>query len=197
MRKKLLFCLIFFLIIGATQCSKRVQIRPTKSQKIFFQRKEVNYPVRIGLINSNRIIHFSATSDFKVVDAINDSLLKMGKANEKWLCIFPETGDEGISAEVWRLQIGAFRTEEASNSFLETVQIAGQDKAYVLFDNGWFKVRVGNFRSREEVLQFKQSIAPKYSDSFPVKISFIPNEIGEIEIVSSDKNFVKISKSLL
>jgi SpoIID/LytB domain protein len=179
---------VIFIVLQAFSCTK-TEVTLTRPQKVFLHHQKKDYPVRIGLTVPNNIVEFSAGSDFKLINPTNDSLIYSGEANEPMVCIFPVSPAVETETDVWRIQIAAFKSQESVDRFIESLAGIPTESAYVFFDGEWFKVRLGNFTTREQALKLKSELPPEFGDSFPVKVPIIPDDIGSIEIVNSDKTF--------
>ncbi len=81
--------------------------------------------------------------------------------------------DKDQSFEGWRVQVffGSGKQARATgNSIVKDINNTHIDnRAYLVYDAPYFKVRVGDFRSRYEAMRFKKKIEKSYPDSWIVE----------------------------
>jgi cell division protein FtsN len=90
----------------------------------------------------------------------------------------PKSGDKEIVSKTYIIQIGAFNVEENAAKFTTNAKSRLSDSnIYYKNINGLYKVRLGNFVSKQEAISFLEKIQGSgFNDSFVVELTYVKTE---------------------
>ncbi len=108
--------------------------------------------IRIGLTTGAREVHITAPGEFLLLEKIPEAARKVIVGD---LEVRVERGT-GETREVYRIQVGAFARRESAEALADKIREGFRLPVFVREnrDSGVFQVRAGEFRSRQDALDF-------------------------------------------
>ena len=113
---------------------------------------------------------FMNESDDQSIDV--EQLLKGG--------VIPEPLDDGVEISGFRVQLISTREEEEARSVMRNAVISFKEQVYRQFDDPYYKIRVGDFKSRYEATQVQEkAIKLGFHEAWVVRAMIHQNPINE------------------
>lgn len=177
-------CAVTFLILLAG-CARTPTIKMTPYQSQILTDVPQNPEISVGLVPAATRLAVSPSQALRIVDEQTGEQIVTSSA-ETWIFehVLP-AGAQG-AREVWQLQLAAYQTPETAESGVDQVRqiLPVGTPVHIVPDGKWYKIRVGEFDTRQAVIALKADIDQhgQFTDSFPIPITLPATDQGHIRL---------------
>jgi len=169
----------------------------TPSKELTFS-KDVLDNIRIGVLKSLPEATLYSNGNFAFYDK-NNVRISTASAWEMWVVKVEGKNGEKVAKTVFRLAPAAYSSEENASAEAEKLRKLVDEPVYVIKDPPWFKIRVGDFVTREDAEKAKPKlIALGYTQTWIHQMTLSPQEDGSfLALYDPDGNKVGVYKDLI
>jgi hypothetical protein len=173
MQKLLILC--FFTMVIYCAGTRQVTTTNAASTTAVEEKHEMDEsfdPMTLGDFNME--VHESAGTSIQVVTA--DDLLKGAPA--------PNAADSSDEIDGFRVQLFSTRDEEEARAILRNAVISFSEQVYREYHNPYYKIRVGDFKSRFEATQLQEkAIQMGFNEAWVVR-SMVKRKMADSPVTS-------------
>jgi hypothetical protein len=170
-----LFILCFFTLFIYCAGSKQVSTTSAASTASVEEKQVMDEsfdPMTLGDFNME--VHESGGTSIQIVTA--DDLLKGAPA--------PDAADNSDEIDGFRVQLFSTRDEEEARAILRNAVISFSEQVYREYHNPYYKIRVGDFKSRFEATQLQEkAIQMGFSEAWVVR-SMVKRKMVDAPVTS-------------
>jgi SpoIID/LytB domain protein len=159
--------------------------------------KEVLDNIRIGVLRSLPEATVYSNGNFALYDK-NNVLISTASAWDMWVVRVEGPSKERAPKTVFRLAPAAYSSEENASAEAEKLRRLIDEPVYVIKEPPWFKIRVGDFATREEAEKAKTKlIALGYTQTWVHQMTLPPEEGALIALYDPEGNKVGVYRDVI